>query len=285
MIVRGAEAVASGRLSPYELRTGFRRVLPGVYAPKRAELTLFDRTVAAVLWSGHNGVVTGSAASALHGARWVDADAEIELNHANNRAPAGIRTRRETLLRDEVTHVRGLPVTTVERTAFDLARRGPVVPAVQRLDALLRAAGFGGDEVLALAARHPGMRRCLRVPAVLDLVDGGAQSPQETWWRMRLSAAGYPRPQTQVPVAGPNGCMYYLDMAWPELMIAVEYDGEQHRLDRAQYAGDIRRSEYIARRWKRVRIIAGDRTADIFRRLEAVGLRASCPPPPILRQR
>ena len=284
-IIRGSEVLASGVLTPYELRTDFRRILPNIFAPKRAKLTLRDRTVAAVLWSRHQAVVTGSAAAALHDAKWVDEETEIELNHANNRAPTGIKTRKETLFEDEITQVQGLPVTTVERTAFDLARRGPIVAAVQGLDSLARATNFKVEDVAALAARHPVAAGCARVPAILDLVDGGAQSPQETWWRMRIVAAGYPRPQTQVPVPRPDGYRwYFLDMGWPELMIACEYDGEQHRTDRAQYVGDVRRSEYIAVKWRRVRILGGDRTTAVFRRLEAAGLRATCEPPAILCQ-
>ncbi len=285
MIIRGSEVLASGVLTPYELRTDFRRILPNVFVPKRAKLTLRDRTVAAVLWSRRQGVVTGSAAAALHGAKWVDGETVIELNHANNRAPKGIETRKEALFDDEITQIRGLSVTTVERTAFDLARRGPVVAAVQKLDALACATNFKVEDVAALAARHPLASGRARVPAILDLVDGGAQSPQETWWRLRIMAAGYPRPQTQVPVPGPDGYRrYFLDMGWPELMIAAEYDGEQHRTDRTQYVGDVRRSEHLAMEWRRVRILAGDRKAAVFRRLEAAGLRATCEPPAILCQ-
>lgn len=285
MIILGSEALASGLVTPYELRMNFRRVLPDVHAPRSLELTLLDRIRAAVLWSGRQAVVTGVAAAALHGARWVDAATVIGLNHANNRAPDGVKTRNETLLHDEVTRIRGIPVTTVERTAFDLARHGAVVPGVQRLDALARATGFRVQDVLALAAGHPGTPGLLRVPQVLDLVDAGAQSPQETYWRMRFLAAGFPRPQTQIPVLGPDGSSYFLDMGWPDLMIAAEYDGEQHRVDRGQYVSDVRRSEFIARRWHRVRILGGDRADGVFRRLEAVGLRRTCRPPAVLLQK
>ena len=77
MIIRGREALESGALTPYELRTDFRRLMPGVFTPKSAQLTLWDRTFAAVAWSGHQGVVAGSAASALHRSQWVDPDVNI----------------------------------------------------------------------------------------------------------------------------------------------------------------------------------------------------------------
>ena len=54
--------------------------------------------------------------------------------------------------------------------------------------------------------------------------------------------------------------VYYLDMGWEDLMVAVEYDGEHHRVDRWQYTKDIRRSEALERLgWLIVRVVATDR--------------------------
>ena len=73
-----------------------------------------------------------------------------------------------------------------------------------------------------------------------------------------LIAEDFPRPQTQIPVPGPDGSpKYFLDMGWEDLMLAVEYDGEQHA-DQLGY--DIVRSEYIAGiGWTGVRVAAGHR--------------------------
>ncbi|MCV7155053.1 hypothetical protein [Mycolicibacterium pyrenivorans] len=51
----GSEALASGALTRYELRTFYRRVLPDVYAPKLTELTLQQRATMAWLWSHREG--------------------------------------------------------------------------------------------------------------------------------------------------------------------------------------------------------------------------------------
>ena len=268
----GSEALAAGTVTRYDLRVSYRRVFPDVYAARSGSLTLSDRTTAAWLWSRRRGVVCGSAAAALHGARWVADDAAIELNHPNNKAPAGLVARDETLLDDEVLRLNEIAVTTIERTAFDLARRGPVNRAVERLDALARATRFKGADVLELAGRHPHVRGLRRVSRVLDLVDEGAQSPKETWLRLLLVDAGFPRPQTQIPVLAPDGYpRYFLDMGWTDFMVAVEYDGEQHRVNTSQYRGDVARSEYLeSLGWRRIRVVAGDRAADIVRRVERV---------------
>jgi very-short-patch-repair endonuclease len=71
--------------------------------------------------------------------------------------------------------------------------------------------------------------------------------------------------------------VYYLDMGWEDLMVAVEYDGEQHRLDRWQYTRDIRRKETLARiGWIVIRVTASNRPGEIIARVrDALEFRAS----------
>ncbi len=86
----GSEAVSAGRLSRHELRRYYRPIFRGVYLPKCAEVTLRDRTVAAWLATGRRSAIAGLAASALHGAGWVDHDVSIELVGVTSR-PRGCR--------------------------------------------------------------------------------------------------------------------------------------------------------------------------------------------------
>ena len=123
-----------------------------------AQLTVADRAKAAWLWSGRRGVVMGSTAAALHGARWVDQARPVELVSANVRPPNGVQTRKLSLRPDELMALRGLPVTTPARTAFDIGRQKPTGPTVAAMDALLRATGIRPEEVSMIAARHPGAR-------------------------------------------------------------------------------------------------------------------------------
>ena len=265
----GSEAFAAGTVSKYDLRARYRRVLPDVYIAKGTPLSLRDRTVAAWLWSRRRGVISGVAASALHGARWVDDDAVIELNWPGRKSPPGVTARNETLLDAEISSRAGVSVTSIPRTAFDLARRGPAGQAVERLDALAAVTNFAVQDVLDIAANHPHVKGLQRVRGLLEQVDAGAQSPRETWLRLLLIEAGLPRPETQIPVPRLDGYShYFLDMGWRDVMVAVEYDGEQHRVDRNIYRDDLARSEYIAHvGWRRIRVIAGHRKTDIVRRV------------------
>lgn len=121
----GSEALAGGGLTRAALRWNYRRLFPDVYLPATATPSLRDRTLGAWLWSRRNGVVTGRAAAALHGARWVDSRIPIELIFRSGRPPSGIVARNERIDGDEVIQVDGMLVTATERTAFDLARHLP----------------------------------------------------------------------------------------------------------------------------------------------------------------
>ncbi|EKF22630.1 hypothetical protein C731_3370 [Mycolicibacterium hassiacum DSM 44199] len=79
----GTEALAAGALTRYELRRYYRAPVPNVYIDKRVTPSLRDRTVAAWLWTGRDGVVAGRAAAALHGVDWIDDTVPVELIWAN----------------------------------------------------------------------------------------------------------------------------------------------------------------------------------------------------------
>ncbi|MEE6137413.1 DUF559 domain-containing protein [Mycobacterium sp. 050128] len=267
----GSEAVKAGTLRKHQLRSRFRAVFPDVYVRRDQQLTLRDRAVAAWLWSHRRGVLGGLTAAAWHGCKWVDEHLPIELIWSNARPPRGVRTYDMRLREEEVRVVAGIPVTTPERTAFDIGRRTATGMSIAYLDALMRATGTQVNEVLQIADQHRGARDLRRLQPVLELVDPGSQSPKETWLRLLLIRAGLPRPATQIPVlvAAKSGTqVYYLDMGWEEVMVAVEYDGEQHRLDRWQYTKDIRRSEALERLgWIVIRVTASDRPTDIIGRV------------------
>jgi hypothetical protein len=267
----GSEALASGEVNWHQLRKRYCALFPGVYLPMGSQPSVRQRTVAAWLWSRRKGTVAGAAAAALHGARWIPDDVPIELVHPNARAPRGVLTRRDVLLDGEVQVLDGLDVTTPERTAFDIGRRGAVRSAVARLDALARATDFKIEDVLAIVQRHPGSPGLRRLEAALELVDAGAQSPRESYLRLLLMDAGFPRPQTQIPVLGTDGIpLAYLDLGWQESMVAVEYDGDQHRTHRRQFVRDIQRLEMLERMgWIIVRVVAENHPATIVRRVRA----------------
>jgi very-short-patch-repair endonuclease len=244
--------------------------MPNVYLDKRVEPSLHQRTVGAWLWTGREAAVAGLAASALHGAKWIDDDSPVELIWRNARAPEGVVTRANSVLAEEMQKLDGLAVTSPERTAFDIGRRDRLDDTVAHLDALARASDFKVPAVEQLVARHRHMRGLRQLEKALHLMDAGAQSPKETWLRLLLIRAGLPRPQTQIPVLSPDGYRwYYLDMGWESIKLAVEYDGDHHRSDPIQFAYDIRRLEDLRELgWTVIRVVARHRSADVIPRVK-----------------
>jgi very-short-patch-repair endonuclease len=216
-------------------------------------------------------VVAGFSAAALHGSEWVDATRAVELIHDNRHRVPGIQIRGDRLEHEEIDVVGGIPVTTPARTALDLGCWYPTITAVAAIDALARATDVKADDVVVLIHRYAGRRGIARARQAVNLFDAGAQSPKESWLRVLLMQAGLPRPRTQIPVYDEiSDIVVYLDMGWEEIKVAVEYDGDQHRNDRRQYTWDIRRLEMAERLgWIVIRVVAGDKPADIIWRVRA----------------
>ena len=102
---------------------------------------------------------------------------------------------------------------------------------------------------------------------MIDVMDGGAESPQETRTRLVLVDAGLPRPRTQIVVDD-----WRIDMGYEEFKVGIEYDGVQHWTDPRQHQRDIDRlAELLARGWRIVRV-----SADMLRYRRDVILRRTC---------
>jgi len=274
----GSEAVASGALSKSALATRYRRLFPDIYVAREAGVDAKVRAKAAWLWTGRRGVVAGFAAAALRGSKWADDGHVVDVFHENWRPPAGIRTHGDRIEEDEFDLLAGIPITSPARTALDFGCWYPTMTAVAGIDALARAVEIQAADVELLARRYPGRRGITRARQAVELFDAGSQSPKESWLRVVLIQAGLPRPQTQIPVLDEFGdAIAYLDMGWEDVKVAVEYDGEQHRTDRRQYTWDVRRLEMLERLgWIVIRVVAGDRPADIVARVRAALARRNC---------
>lgn len=269
---RGSEAIASGAMTPYALRSKCVAVYPDVYVPRDTELTAADRAAAAWLWSRRRGVVAGRSAAALHGAKWVDGRKPAELLWLNRRPPNGVHAWSDRFADGEIDVVDGMRVTTPARTALDLACRYPLTKAVAAIDALANATQLKIADVEILADRYRGRRGLLKARRVLDLVDAGAESPQETWLRLVVIRNDFPRPQTQIPVYDEFGVLVAVfDFGWEDLKIAMDYEGEHHWLTRKRLNHDIRKAETVAELgWVDIRVTAEDTEGGVVRRLSTV---------------
>lgn len=247
-----SEQLAAGRLTRRDLRRSYVKVFQDVYVPRDMQLTARDRAIAAWLWSGRTAPLMGLSAAIMHGSAWVPDDAPAELLRDQHHSPPGILIHRGAVPADELCVRAGIDCTTVPRTAYDLGRRLSFEEAVIRIDALLNGTGVPVEAIAAIADRYPGARNIRRLRRILEFVDGGAESPQESRVRLILVNAGLPRPQTQIGVGRRR-----VDMGWPRWRVGVEYDGQQHWTDPAVREGDIDRHDYLAaHRWRIIRVSA-----------------------------
>lgn len=265
----GTEALAAGRLTRHRLRTRFVALHHDVYLAKDAELTPVLRAKACWLRSRRRGVIAGFSASAMHGARWIDGRRPATIIDTNRRCVPGVEVWEQSIEADEICLIGGMRVTTPARTALDLVCMYPLDEAVAAIDSLARATRLKLADVDVLVQRYNGRRGIRRARAALDLVDAGAESPRETWLRLVLIRAGFPRPQTQIPVYNEYGVLIAeVDMGWDEIKVAVEYEGDHHWRSRRQFDKDIGRLEALTEAgWIDVRVTAQDTTATVERRV------------------
>lgn len=252
----GTEALATCTVTRRALVSRHRMVYRNVYLDRGAELTPERRAVAAWLWSQRNATLAGLSAAALHRTQWIDPALPAELIRRDACGVKGIVIQRARLGDDESCVVQGIPLTTPARTAFDLGRRERFETAIIRVDALANATDLKPSDVDRLAADHLGARGIVQLRRVVELMDGGAESPQETRTRLLLIAAGFPRPRTQFVVVDEYGSFIgRIDLGWGEWKVGVEYDGPQHWDDAKQHARDIDRlADLAAQGWLIVRV-------------------------------
>ncbi|MDM7891978.1 endonuclease domain-containing protein [Curtobacterium caseinilyticum] len=123
------------------------------------------------------------------------------------------------------------------------------------------------DLATALAARSrcPGAGT---LRAALALVRPGSGSPQETRARLGIVRGGLPEPELQVEIRDEHGRFIgRADLAYRRERIVIEYEGDQHRTDRAQWESDLRRYRAFGRlgwavlRWSRSDVTTHNREA------------------------
>ena len=246
----GSTAIRSGGLTRRSLARDNVAIHRDVYLPRGVEMTAVIRARAA--WLATGATLCGSSAAAVFGTKWLDPLAPAEVVRTDRHSPAGIVVHTWWLAPAEVCSLRGVDVTTPARTAFDIGRTRPVDQATAAVDALCNATRITPSDVIVVADAHPGARGVARLRRVLDLVDGGAESPQETRVRLLIVRGGLPRPETQIEFPA---LRIRVDMGWRQWKVAVEYDGVQHWTDPRQRAWDIERIALLeAAGWVVIRV-------------------------------
>jgi hypothetical protein len=130
------------------------------------------------------------------------------------------------------------------------------------------------DELIAAIAAVGRVPGAGRVRAAVEFVRSGVESPRETDLRLLLVRAGLPEPEINQPTYDASG--RYLgkpDLRYRWCKVAIEYEGDEHRLDRRRFRHDIlRRERFADAGWRTVRCTGDDldgrRAAELIARVE-----------------
>jgi hypothetical protein len=255
-----AEAVAAG-LSPRMLRgSRFRRLFRGVYVCADAGDGPLLRLDAALLVLPPKAAASHLSAAVAFGLPvpvFAEVHAVVRRGWLESRIE-GICVHEARPARDIIEH-RGYRVTSPTRTFVDLADLLGLPDLVVVGDAMVRLGLCTPTQLVeeAAAARTRRVRLARRAAA---LVRPRVDSPMETRVRLLLVLAGLPEPQPNLDVLSEDGrWLFRPDLSYPELRIAIEYDGRHHDEDAGQWEHDIGRMETYERHGWRVIVVTAKR--------------------------
>lgn len=222
------------------------RLMPGVYAVGRPELTIRGRWMAAVLACGPRARLSHRDAASLWDLRKPrSGPVEIVIPTGIRRRRHGVRVHRRvepSPPRDRV--IDEIPVTDPVLTLVDLASclpTGQLEAAINEADHL----DLVNPEALRTAidslTRRPGARQ------LRTLLDAAAHAITSTELERRflplVREVGLPRPETQTQLGS-----HRVDFFWAELGLVVETDSLRYHRTAFKQGADKRRDNANARR-------------------------------------
>jgi hypothetical protein len=238
-------------------------------APRHA---FFSGVTAAVLWqlpvplhALRGEFETGDGANSAAPARALDVG--VLAPHRAFRGK-GVRSRK---IRGDLVEVRkheGLRIASPASVWAQLALELSVDELIELGDAIIREprqrgmrrapAGSGLATIEQLASAIDAGRRIgvAKLRAALPQLRIGSSSPAETRFRLALIRNGMPEPQLDIDVFDADGnAIGFTEFAYPDHRILVEYEGDHHRVSRAQWHRDIEKhAACAAAGWTVVRI-------------------------------
>jgi hypothetical protein len=268
-----AEAEALGftrrRLAGLVRSGELRHVVAGVHVPSVVPDSLELRAAAVALVVEPSSVVCDRTAAWLWGVDVFDF-AQLELLPPIETFVLRGRTRtrrrgcaggERDLAEEDIVVVGGVRVTTPLRTAADLACHLSPRRALAALDAFMREHAITERELRRILLRYYRRRGVVQARELVGYADPRAESPGESWVRYEIVSRGLPRPEPQHWVVYGGRKLFRLDLAYPHLRVAVEYDGREfHEGDEQSDHDEARRAWLEGRGWTVIVVTKDDFT-------------------------
>ncbi|MEZ5280281.1 MAG: type IV toxin-antitoxin system AbiEi family antitoxin domain-containing protein [Acidimicrobiales bacterium] len=227
------------------------RQYAGVYRHAVVGDTWHSRLLAACLACG--GVASHRAAARLHGIDGFEsAPIEVSIAHGTHRPTRGAivhKSRQFDLFR--VIERNGIRCTPLPRTVLDV---GAVVDPLRLRGAVENVIGSGRlrwSDLVSVLVIHSvqGRNGCGPLRQLLETENQTTRVARSVWSHMvadLLTASGLPRPQLEVQVVLGNGRKIFVDLAYPEAMIAIELDSKAWHDNPASFESDRARIRQLA---------------------------------------
>jgi hypothetical protein len=205
----------------------------GVLAIAGVELSFRGRVMAAQLAAaGHEAFVSGPSAGVLHGLRNMPR-LPVEISVREDRRvtlPRWARLVRTSWIveeRDVLVLPDGLRVAAPLRTLFGLARRFNQHRFERAAEDVWHQGLVTPDQAAAYLAaiRRSGKTGVIRMEHWLErtsFMRAPAQSGLELDFVAMIEQVGLPAPVRQLPLTLPSGETIHLDLAWPDVRLAIE---------------------------------------------------------------
>ncbi len=244
------EAIRAGvtpaRLRGSDLTAPFR----GVRTARRNVVDLEDRCLAYVRIMPSGSAFSHGTAALLLGIPVPVRIKRERLIHVAVRPPRraprvdGVSGHQLDLRTSDVLLCRGVPVTSPARTWCDLAFSLSLPELVAVGDFLIarRRRLNSREELLAAVERRGRGRGVAKLRMALRLLSDRSESFPESILRMLFVDAGLPPVDVNVDLRDASGRFVARpDLRFPDFRLVVEYDGDGHRADRAQWRRDFGR--------------------------------------------
>lgn len=259
------DALAAG-LSVKQLRSRcWLRLFPNVYVHRSLEVTHDLRLAAVQLAAPPGAVLRGLTAAWVYGVWQPRPGAEVPIELAVERGCGGGRdarmgSRRRVLDPIDVNEIRGIPVTSPERTWFELCARSSLVGSVVFADAFGHADLVTKRGLMRFADERPHWPHVRKARVAVDLSRFEAASPMETRLRMVIVLAGLPEPMgINVGIYDEAGNLLgIVDLLYLDPVFGIEFDGSYHQSAEQRAKDNVRENRLLIGDVPLLRYVADD---------------------------
>lgn len=255
-LITTSQAASCGLTSTHitrRIRTGrWERLARGVFRISGAPPSPAQATYVAVLAAGAHALASGLSALSLYGVCDAPTVPRITVPPTASARSRSAVVRRSPVAGVDRTKVGPIPCSTPARALLEAASGVPQHQLDDFVDDVI-CRGLATPSALVSAIRRaghgPGRSGAPRLRRSIEpwLVGIRPGSPAEVRLLRRIADWGLPAPVRQHEVHLEAGRTVFLDLAWPELLVGLEYDGVASHTPR-RLSSDVAREESLRQR-------------------------------------